>query len=44
MDRDIPIRISLTELTSDRRAGLLHRGRASCVRIATRATFVTEAR
>ena len=44
MDRDIPVRISFTELTGDRRAWLLHRGSASRVRIVTLATFCTEAR
>jgi hypothetical protein len=43
MDRDIPVRISLTELTADRRAWLLHRGSASRVRIVTLAALCTEA-
>jgi hypothetical protein len=43
MDRDIPVRISLTELTGDRRVWLLHRGSASRVWIVTLATFCTEA-
>jgi hypothetical protein len=44
MDRDIPVRISLTELTGDRRVWLLHRGSTSCVWIITLATSCTEVR
>jgi len=44
MDRDIPVRIFLTEVIGDRRAGLLHRGGARRVRIVTLTTSCTEAR
>lgn len=44
MDRDIPVRLFLTEITGDRRAGLLHRGGARRERIVTLATSCTEAR
>jgi hypothetical protein len=39
MDRGIPVRISLTELTGNRRAWLLPRASASRLRIITLATF-----
>lgn len=44
MNRDIPVRISLTELTGNRRVWLLHRRSTSRMQIVTLATFCTEAR